>query len=59
MPPLPDWFMSGLVAGAFAAGGAWMAIRGQLAAMRHQINAAHRRLDLIKAPPAGVDVLPE
>jgi hypothetical protein len=50
--------LSGLVSGAFAAGGAWAVIRFELAAMRHQINAAHRRLDRINAPPAGGDVLP-
>lgn len=33
-------------------------VKNQLQAMRHQINAAHKRLDLHGAPPSGADVLP-
>lgn len=33
-------------------------IRLELRHMREAINAAHRRLDKINAPPAGGDVLP-
>lgn len=39
--------------------GSWAAMRVQLRTMRHQINAAHRRLDKINAPAAGMDAIPE
>ena len=40
------------------AGSGKRAIRLELRAMRHAINAAHKRLNLIQAPHADGDVLP-
>lgn len=37
----------------------WGVVRSQLRLMRHAINAAHKRLDLIDAPAAGGDAVPE
>lgn len=37
----------------------WGVMKMQFRLLRHQINAAHRRLDKLGAPPAGMDAIPE
>jgi hypothetical protein len=55
----PEWLMQAVLTGGIAAVGAWGAVRVTLAHMRRAINAAHRRLDIIGAPPADLPVLPD
>ena len=37
----------------------WYILRQELGYMRRAINAAHRRLDMVQAPPAGGNWLPD
>lgn len=51
---MPDWLqalMPGIAAGLVA----WGAVRVELRYMRRDINAAHMRLDKIKAPGAWMN----
>ena len=49
---MPQWLEGALFSGFAAALMSWGAIRIELRYMRRDINAAHQRLDKIKAPGA-------
>jgi hypothetical protein len=51
-----DALLIALVTGAGSGLMAWGALRLELRYMKREINAAHRRLDKINAPPAWVDL---
>ena len=53
---LTDSLLIALVTGAGSGLMAWGALRLELRYMKREINAAHRRLDKINAPPAWVDL---
>lgn len=59
IPGIPDAVLIAVVSVAGAFVGSWAALGTRLRQMRLAINAAHRRLDKINAPPADLDALAE
>lgn len=51
---LPAWFVSPLLAGMIAGLVAWATVRIELRYLKRAIEAAHDRLDAIKAPSGRV-----
>jgi hypothetical protein len=56
MIELPVVLLIALVTGAGSGLMAWAALRVDLRYVKREVNAAHRRLDKINAPPAWVDL---
>lgn len=56
---MSDSVILAIITAALSFAGSWAAVKVELRSMRHSINAAHRRLDRMNAPAAGVDALPD
>jgi hypothetical protein len=56
MLDLPATLLIAVVSGAGSGLMAWAALRMELRYMKRDINAAHKRLDKINAPPTWVDL---